>query len=189
MNPNPRQITLMDVVKTQGSATVEQLADTLGVTLQTVRRDVQRLADEGLLARFHGGVRVPNSTVENIAYRQREVLNAAGKARIARAVAAAVPDGCSLMLNIGTTVEAIARELVTHRGLRVITNNLNVASILSANPQCEVIVVGGVVRARDRGIVGEAAMDFIRPCSTLTQDGAPSAQPSSCPSLLSRPMS
>ena len=162
MNPNPRQLTLMDVVKTQGSATVEQLADTLGVTLQTVRRDVQRLADEGLLARFHGGVRVPSSTVENIAYRQREVLNAPGKASIARAVAAAVPNGCSLVLNIGTTVEAIARELVNHSGLTVITNNLNVAGILSANPHCEVIVVGGVVRARDRGIVGEAAMDFIR---------------------------
>ena len=162
MNPNPRQLTLMDVVTTQGSATVEHLAETLGVTLQTVRRDVQRLADEGLLARFHGGVRVPSSTVENIAYRQREVLNAHGKASSARAVAAAVPTGCSLILNIGTTVEAVARELVNHSGLRVITNNLNVAGILSANPNCEVIVVGGVVRARDRGIVGEAAMDFIR---------------------------
>jgi DeoR family glycerol-3-phosphate regulon repressor len=61
------------------------LADTLGVTLQTVRRDVQRLADEGLLARFHGGVRVPSSTTENIAHKQRESLNADGKARIARA--------------------------------------------------------------------------------------------------------
>ena len=162
MNPNPRQLTLMDVVTTQGSATVEHLAETLGVTLQTVRRDVQRLAEEGLLARFHGGVRVPSSTVENIAYRQREVLNAHGKASIARAVAAAVPNGCSLILNIGTTVEAVARELVNHSGLTVITNNLNVAGILSANPNCEVIVVGGVVRARDRGIVGEAAMDFIR---------------------------
>ena len=162
MNPNPRQLTLMDVVKTQGSVTVEHLADTLGVTLQTVRRDVQRLADEGLLARFHGGVRMPSSTVENIAYRQREVLNAPGKASIARAVAAAVPNGCSLILNIGTTVEAVARELVNHSGLRVITNNLNVAQILSDNPDCEVIVTGGVVRGVDRGIVGEAAVDFIR---------------------------
>ena len=59
MNPNPRQITLLTVVQAQGSVTVEQLAETLGVTLQTVRRDVQRLADEGLLTRFHGGVRTP----------------------------------------------------------------------------------------------------------------------------------
>jgi DeoR family glycerol-3-phosphate regulon repressor len=142
--------------------TVERLADTLEVTLQTVRRDVQRLADEGLLARFHGGVRVPGSTVENLAYPQREILNAQGKARIARAVADAVPNGCSLLLNIGTTTEAIARALTKHEGLRVITNNLNVAAILSANSQSEVIVVGGVVRGRDQGIVGEAAVDFIR---------------------------
>ncbi|MDE2418053.1 MAG: DeoR/GlpR transcriptional regulator [Burkholderiales bacterium] len=162
MNPNPRQLTLLSVVQAQGSVTVEQLADTLGVTLQTVRRDVQRLADEGLLARFHGGVRVPSSTVENIAHQQRESLNAEGKSRIARAVAAAVPNDCSLILNIGTTTEAIARALLHHSGLRVITNNLNVASILSTNPRCEVIVVGGVVRGRDQGIVGEAAVDFIR---------------------------
>jgi len=162
MNPNPRQLTLMAVVQAQGSATVEYLADQLGVTLQTVRRDVQRMADEGLLARFHGGVRVPGSTVENIAHKQRESLNATGKARIARAVAAAVPDGCSLILNIGTTTEAIAKELRQHIGLRVITNNLNVAHILSTNIKSEVIVVGGVVRGRDLGIVGEAAVDFIR---------------------------
>jgi DeoR family glycerol-3-phosphate regulon repressor len=162
MQPNPRQLTLLAVVQAQGSVTVELLAETLGVTLQTVRRDVQRLADEGLLARFHGGVRVPSSTIENIAHQQRESLNADGKTRIARAVAAAVPNDCSLILNIGTTTEAIARALLQHTGLRVITNNLNVARILSANPHCEVIVVGGVVRARDQGIVGEAAVDFIR---------------------------
>jgi DeoR family glycerol-3-phosphate regulon repressor len=162
MDPNPRQLTLLSVVQAQGSVTVEQLADKLGVTLQTVRRDVQRLADEGLLARFHGGVRVPSSTVENIAHKQRENLHADGKTRIARAVAAALPNDCSLMLNIGTTTEAIARALLRHSGIRVITNNLNVALILSANPKSEVIVVGGVVRGRDRGIVGEAALDFSR---------------------------
>lgn len=166
MNPNPRQLTLLNVVQTLGSVTVEQLADQLGVTLQTVRRDVQRLADEGLLTRFHGGVRVPSSTTENIAHTQRESLNAEGKQRIARSVAAAVPNDCSLILNIGTTTEAIARALRYHTGLRVITNNLNVASILSVNPKSEVIVVGGVVRGRDQGIVGEAAVDFIRQFKT-----------------------
>jgi DeoR family glycerol-3-phosphate regulon repressor len=153
---------LLAAVQAQGSVTVEHLAEKLGVTLQTVRRDVQRMADDGLLTRFHGGVRVPGSTVENIAHRQRENLYAEGKNRIARAVAAAVPDDCALILNIGTTTEAIARALLHHSGLRVITNNLNVATILSANLKCEVIVVGGVVRGRDQGIVGEAALDFIR---------------------------
>ena len=159
---NPRLLQLVAYVQARGSVTVEQLAETLGVTLQTVRRDVQRLADDGLLARFHGGVRVPSSTTENIAHIQRENLNAQGKSRIARHVAAAVPNDCSLILNIGTTTEAVSRALMGHTGLRVITNNLNVASILSGNAKCEVIVVGGVVRGHDRGIVGEAAADFIR---------------------------
>jgi len=159
---NPRLLQLVAYVRARGSVTVEQLAETLGVTLQTVRRDVQKLADDGLLARFHGGVRVPSSTTENIAHMQRENLNAEGKSRIARNVAAAVPNDCSLILNIGTTTEAVSRALMGHTGLRVITNNLNVASILSGNAKCEVIVVGGVVRGHDRGIVGEAAADFIR---------------------------
>jgi DeoR family transcriptional regulator, glycerol-3-phosphate regulon repressor len=162
MNPNPRQITLLNVVRAQGSVTVDELATQLGVTLQTVRRDVQKMAEDGLLARFHGGVRIPSSTTQNIEHQQRESLNADGKTRIARAVAAAVPNDCSLILNIGTTTEAIAKALINHTGLRVITNNLNVASTLSVNPACEVIVVGGVVRTRDRGIVGEAAVEFIK---------------------------
>lgn len=162
MTPNPRQSELLDAVRAHGVATVESLAERFGVTLQTVRRDVKLLAEAGLLARFHGGVRLPSSTTENIAYRQREALNADAKQRIARAVAARVPDGCSILINLGTTTEAVARGLLHHKGLRVITNNLNVAAILADNVDCEVIVAGGVVRHRDRGIVGEAAVDFIR---------------------------
>lgn len=162
MTPNPRQQELLDAVRQQGSSSVEGLATRFGVTLQTVRRDIRILAEAGLLARFHGGVRMPASTTENIAYRQRQSLNEAGKQRIARAIAAAVPDGCSMIINIGTTTEAVARELLHHKDLRVITNNLNVAGILANNPACEVIVAGGVVRSRDRGIVGEATVDFIR---------------------------
>ena len=162
MTPNPRQSELLDAVRAHGAATVESLAERFGVTLQTVRRDVKLLAEAGLLARFHGGVRLPSSTTENIAYRQREALNSDAKQRIAKAVAARVPDGCSLLINLGTTTEAVARALLQHKGLRVITNNLNVATILADSAECEVIVAGGVVRNRDRGIVGEAAVDFIR---------------------------
>ena len=162
MSPNPRQSELLAEVKARGTVSVEALAERFGVTLQTVRRDVKLLAEAGLVARFHGGVRVPSSTTENIAYRQRQALNADGKQRIARAIAQAVPQGCSLLMNIGTTIEAVARELLHHRGLRVITNNLNVAAILSENAECEVIVAGGLLRARDRGLIGEATVDFIR---------------------------
>ena len=162
MTPNPRQAQLVEEVQRRGTVSVEALAEQFGVTLQTVRRDVKLLTDAGLLARFHGGARVPSSTTENLAYRQRQLLNEQAKQRIARAVARAVPNDCSLIINIGTTAEAIARALLHHKGLRVITNNLNVAAVLSGNRDCEVIVAGGVVRARDRGIIGEVTIDFIQ---------------------------
>ncbi len=161
MNPSPRQLELIEEVRRLQNVSVEALAERFGVTLQTVRRDVRQLTDAGLLARFHGGVRLPSSTTENIEYRKRQQLNALAKQRIARQVALRVPHGSSLLINIGTTTEAIARELLQHKGLRVITNNLNVAAILSDNADCEVIVAGGVVRSRDRGIVGEVTVDFI----------------------------
>ena len=64
-------------------------------------------------------------------------------------------------MNIGTTVEAIATELLHHQGLRVVTNNLHVASTLAGNPSCEVVIAGGSVRHEDLGVVGEAALSFI----------------------------
>lgn len=162
MTPNPRQAELLEAVRTQGALRVEALAERFGVTLQTVRRDVKLLTAAGLLSRFHGGVRAPASTTENLAYLQRQAMNAEGKQRLARAAAAAVPDHCSLFINLGTTTECVARALLQHRGLRVITNHLNVAATLSANPDFEVIVTGGVVRGRDHGVVGEAAVAFVR---------------------------
>ncbi len=161
MTLNPRQRSLLEAVRRHVTVSVEDLAQQLAVTPQTVRRDVKLMEEAKLLARYHGGVGLPSS-VENIDYSQRQVLNMDAKRRIAAAVAARVRPGCSLMINIGTTTEEVARALVHHQGLHVVTNNLNVAAILSDQPGCEVILAGGVVRGRDRGIVGEATIDFIR---------------------------
>ena len=161
MTPNPRQQQLLDQVRRHHHASVDALAKLLDVTTQTVRRDIKLLVEANLLTRYHGGVTLPSS-IENIAYARRQGMNAEGKRRIAQCVAERVPEGSSLILNIGTTTEAVARAMLHKRGLRVVTNNLNVAAILSDNPHCEVIVAGGIVRSRDRGIVGEATIDFIR---------------------------
>jgi DeoR family transcriptional regulator, glycerol-3-phosphate regulon repressor len=161
MNATARQSQIVDLVRQEGYVTVEALADRFQVTPQTIRRDISLLQDRALLRRFHGGVTAPGS-VENFAYSTRQVLCLEEKRRIARLVARQVPDNASLFLNIGTTTEEVARALLGHRGLRVITNNINVANILYSNASCEVIVAGGVVRARDGGIVGEATLDFVR---------------------------
>jgi DeoR family glycerol-3-phosphate regulon repressor len=80
----------------------------------------------------------------------------------ANSVAALIPDNASIFINIGTTTEAVAQALLQHHGLMVITNNLNVASLMRGYSQIEVVVAGGVLRHADGGIVGEAAVDFMR---------------------------
>ncbi|HJV82419.1 MULTISPECIES: DeoR/GlpR family DNA-binding transcription regulator [Oxalobacteraceae] len=158
---NPRQRRLLEYVRTHETVSVEELAREFSVTSQTVRRDIKQMAEANLLARYHGGVGLASS-VENIDYAQRQSLHVGAKRSIAAAVAQRVPEGCSLLINIGTTTEEVARALVNHQGLHVITNNLNVATILSDNPRSEVIIAGGVVRKRDRAVIGEATSDFIR---------------------------
>lgn len=160
MNLNPRQIELLEEIRRQGSSTVEALAERFSVTLQTIRRDLQRLEESSLVQRFHGGVHAPGRTTENLAHLQRQSLMSAEKKRIAEAIANDVPPGSALILNIGTTVEAVAHALLHHRGLRVFTNNLNVAMILSSNPDCEITVAGGLMRNRDHAVVDAGAADF-----------------------------
>ncbi|GAB4363148.1 MAG: DeoR family transcriptional regulator [Kiloniellaceae bacterium] len=158
---NQRQEQIIALVRERGFVAIEALAEHFDVTPQTIRRDINQLCELGLLRRYHGGAGLPSS-VENLAYQTRQVLHQEEKARIARVLAAEIPDNASLFINIGTTTEEVAKALVDHKGLRVITNNLNVANILAGKPDFEVIVTGGVVRSRDRGIVGEASIDIIQ---------------------------
>ena len=154
---NPRQLAMLQAVREQGSLKTETLAEKFDTTLQTVRRDIQRLTDAGVLERFHGGVRALDSSTRNTGHTERQRAHAEAKQGIARTVAAAIPAGASLFMNIGTTVEAVAKELLHHQDLHVVTNNLHVASTLAANAQCEVVMAGGTVRHEDLGVVGEAA--------------------------------
>jgi DeoR family glycerol-3-phosphate regulon repressor len=159
---NPRQLAMLQTIKECGSLKTESLAEQFNTTLQTVRRDIARMSETGMIERFHGGVRVIDSSSRNTTYLERQRTQSEAKLRIAKTVAAAIPPGSSLFMNIGTTVEAVAHELLHHQDLRVVTNNLHVARILSANPNCEVVVAGGTVRQEDLGVVGEAALAFIR---------------------------
>ncbi|MBZ9557071.1 MULTISPECIES: DeoR/GlpR family transcriptional regulator [unclassified Modicisalibacter] len=160
MTQQKRHDAIIALVKRQGYASIEQLTRDFGVTPQTIRRDLNALADEGLIRRVHGGAGLESSTV-NTAYTTRKTLNLEAKRRIADLLAAQIPDHASLFINIGTSNEIVAEALRAHRGLEVITNNLNVAAILQHNEDFNVIVAGGQVRSRDGGIIGEATIDFI----------------------------
>lgn len=161
MNLSQRQQQILQRVQQQGFVSIDDLVASFNVTPQTVRRDINALCDLGVLRRFHGGAGLPSS-VENMAYPARQILNLEEKQRIAQLVAQHIPDKSSLFINLGTTTEEVAKALADHTGLRVITNNLNVATLLSDKPGFEVIITGGLVRHRDRGVVGEATVDFIK---------------------------
>ncbi|WP_281984294.1 DeoR/GlpR family DNA-binding transcription regulator [Thalassorhabdomicrobium marinisediminis] len=179
MVSNFRQKEILDLARADGKVTVDGLAKRYDVTVQTIRRDLADLAASGRLERVHGGAVIASGVV-NIEYAERQQLNADGKARIARACAQAIPNGASVFLNIGTTTEAVARALLDHENLLVVTNNTNIASILAANRSCEIILTGGVLRRADGGLVGMLAAEMVGQfkfdlsvlgCSAIDADG------------------
>ncbi|EKF17564.1 DeoR/GlpR family DNA-binding transcription regulator [Nitratireductor pacificus] len=176
----PRHNEILSLAKEHGRVLVDDLAAHFNVTPQTIRRDLNELCDRRLLSRIHGGALLP-SGIQNVEYEARRKIAAEEKRAIGRAAAGLIPDRASLFVNIGTTTEAVSDALLDHEGLMVITNNINVANRMRVYPSFEVIIAGGVVRGSDGGIVGEAAVDFIRQfkvdyavigVSAIDQDGA-----------------
>jgi len=158
---NKRHDEIISLIKNNGFVTVEEMASLFNVTPQTIRRDINFLDGEGVISRYHGGAGLSVST-ENVAYRHRKEIFLNEKKKIAGKVSSMIQDSSSLFINIGTTTELVANELMNHNKLKVITNNLNVAAIMSKKDDFEVIVTGGIVRGRDCGITGEATVKFIR---------------------------
>ncbi len=157
----PRHDHLVALIGERGYMGIEDLAQILSVSTQTVRRDIRKLADKGLVSRHHGGAG-PVSSVANIAFEQREISLLDEKTAIANAIADFLPDGCTVFITIGTTVEHVARALGVRKNLRVITDSIRVATILYKHSQIETMVPGGSVRPHNGGIVGPSVVPFIQ---------------------------
>ncbi|MEM0946263.1 MAG: DeoR/GlpR family DNA-binding transcription regulator [Pseudomonadota bacterium] len=155
-----RKSQILDIARSDGRVVVEDLAERFGVSTQTIRRDLTDLAADGKLDRVHGGAIMPAGAL-NIRYADRQAINETAKAAIAAACAADIPNNSSVLLNIGTSTEAVARALMGHQNLTVLTNNMNVANILSANDTFQIIVLGGMMRAQDGGLVGDLTVQAI----------------------------
>jgi DeoR family transcriptional regulator, glycerol-3-phosphate regulon repressor len=155
-----RQQEILDLARAQGRVSVDDLALRFDVTPQTIRKDLNELCELHLVSRVHGGAIIA-SGVENIAYEARRFIAQAEKRAIGAAAAQLIPNNASLFINIGTTTEEVARALAGHEDLLVITNNLNVATLLYRHPRIEVIVAGGPVRRQDGAVIGAAAVDFV----------------------------
>src|SRR5580704_19493172 len=149
---NYRQSEIVSQLRQSGRVAVEDLSTQFGVTLQTIRRDLNEMSEAKLAVRVHGGAIIA-SGVANLAYEARQLVAHQHKRLIGEAAARLVPDNASLLINIGTTTEEVAKALAGHSGLLVITNNLHVANELYRNKSIEVIITGGAIRP-DGGIVG-----------------------------------
>ncbi|MFP1726989.1 DeoR/GlpR family transcriptional regulator [Lonsdalea quercina] len=160
MKQTQRHEAIIELVRQQGYVSTEDLVAHFSVSPQTIRRDLNDLSERNQIHRHHGGAALPSSSV-NAAYQDRKTMWSDEKARIARQVASQIPDGATLFIDIGTTPEAVAHALMNHKGLRVVTNNLNVATLLKSKDDFRLILAGGEVRSRDGGIIGEATLDFI----------------------------
>lgn len=161
MELNTRQSEILARARASGKVMVDDLAQLFGVTTQTVRRDLNELCNKGHLARIHGGAILATS-VFNIGYSERRQIASEEKQAIGRSVAEMIPDGCSMFLNIGTTIEQVAAALTNKRDLVIVTNNINIIRILGTTPDIQVILTGGLVRQSDGAIVGDDAVDYIR---------------------------
>jgi len=161
MTQQQRQALILEKIQHSGFVTIDELVTHFKVTPQTVRRDLNQLAKVQKISRHHGGAGIESSTV-NMDYQTRKIMDLQAKEKIAAQLVRMIPNGASLFINIGTTTETIARALLDHTGLQIVTNNLNVASILGAKEDFSVVIAGGEVRHRDGGVIGETTEDFIK---------------------------
>ncbi|QGM80888.1 DeoR/GlpR family transcriptional regulator [Otariodibacter oris] len=159
MKQSIRHHKIIELVSQLGYVSTEELVAELNVSSQTIRRDLNELAEKNLIRRHHGGAASPSNS-ENSDYSERKQFFSSQKNCIGQAVANMIPNGSSLFIDIGTTPEAVAFALMSHKDLRVVTNNLNAAHILLQKDDCQVTIAGGELRS-DGGIIGEATVNFI----------------------------
>lgn len=154
-----RQRDILALIETEGAQYIEQLASRYAMTTQTIRRDINALCDMGLARRFHGGVDLPISS-HNTSVNVRAALNSGAKKRIAAQIAKAIEPGSTVFMGIGSSVQYVAAALREHIGLRVVTNNIDVALTLSEAPHIELHMTGGLLRHNDRDVVGSDSLRF-----------------------------
>lgn len=159
--PNPRQEKLLQEVIDKSYSTVDELAELLQVSTQTIRRDIKKLSEERLIVRHHGGASSPSSTI-NLDYEIRKVSETEEKNAIGKRIAQMIPDNSTVFITIGTTTEVIATHLLNKSDLQIVTNSLRVANILHSNKSFDVLIPSGKIRASNGGIIGTEVIDFVK---------------------------
>lgn len=154
---------LREIRLSGGSCRVGYLAERLGVSDETVRRNIKALQGKLLVRKVHGGVLLSEDlTLTEQPFQARMRRNASAKRQIAAKLSRIVKDGDSLFLDIGSTTAYAAQALTGHRNLYVLTNSLAVANTLATINDNRVFFAGGELRPHDGGSFGQDAISFIR---------------------------
>ncbi len=158
---NHREGEIVEVLRRAGGASrIAAIASTLDVSEETVRRNIRRLSDDGVVEKLHGGAHLLDADIES-GFWQRMDENPGPKRRIAACVAEMIGDGASLFLDVGSTTAFIAEALRGHRRLLVVTNSVVVAHKLATRNDNRVFMAGGELRAHDGGAFGADALAFV----------------------------
>ncbi|MGD8205691.1 DeoR/GlpR family DNA-binding transcription regulator [Pantoea sp. FN0305] len=152
---------IMDYLKAHNLVTVDQLVTAISASPATIRRDLIKLDREGVISRTHGGVTLNRFIPEQPTTSEKSQRNLAEKQAIARAAAARVKAGDAVVLDAGTTMLELARQL-THLPLRVITADLHIALFLSGFRQIEVTIIGGRIDDSSQSCIGEHGRRLLR---------------------------
>lgn len=160
MNHSKRHNDILRLLQQDGTVTIADLAKKLDVSLETVRRDIKPLTTNGAVVKMHGAVALP-SLLGEAPFEKRMRENSDAKRAIAIAVAATIRDGDSIMLDTGTTTSYLARELLGHRRLTVVTNSSDIARTLSTVNDNRVYMAGGELRSDNGAAFGISAIEFI----------------------------
>src|SRR5262245_42166780 len=155
-----RLTAVLDDIAHRGSVDVLQLAEKLGVSSATIRRDLRALHDQGLLVRTHGGA-MANDVGLELPIRYKASRHHPEKRRIGVTAAKLVQDGAVIGMTGGTTATEVARALADRHDITVVTNALNIATELVLRPNIRLLVVGGKARATSYELVGPTAEAMI----------------------------
>ncbi|WP_321290014.1 DeoR/GlpR family DNA-binding transcription regulator [uncultured Sunxiuqinia sp.] len=160
MLPNQRREKILEMIREDGHAKVLQLSKIFKVTEVTIRQDLEKLEKDGYIEREHGGAYLKDIglNVKNIALQNQEFLTE--KAAIAKKALAHINDGDTIILDSGSTTTEIAKLISGFKNLTVITNSLNIALILGADPEVNLVLTGGEFKAPTLSLTGQKAADF-----------------------------
>ncbi|MEI2681146.1 DeoR/GlpR family DNA-binding transcription regulator [Erwinia aphidicola] len=152
---------IMDYLKSHNLVTVDQLVAAIAASPATIRRDLIKLDQEGVISRSHGGVTLNRFIPNQPTTLEKKQRHLAEKQAIAHAAASLVKSGDAVVLDAGTTMLELARQL-THLPLRVITADLHIALFLSEFKQIEVTIIGGRIDDSSQSCIGEHGRRLLR---------------------------